>query len=797
MAKWIKRMLVMVFFTMVITTTLYGFERMAEADIDNVPGNYPYVETLMLESSRYTQPDDVDPAVMSDYETLFTLAYDELDLETLGFVKMLENDDIELYFEVDSFSVMVRNKTTGYLWSSRPEFQGISGNREDNTSNRNLMNSGLWVTYGRSAKITSSTIQTESLYTIADVSYQTNGAIMEGQEDPLSPFLIEEDSYQTNRVENTIVNARETAFDVQVNIKSLGFQMTVSFALDGASFDAAIQNQSIIETNETYTLLSVSLFPYLGAAREDKIPGYAVIPDGVGALVRLDRAHNALFQARFYGADAGYNSTTLPELSVPIFGLVHRVGGNAFYAEVTEGSENTQLIAQFWGDNSRYHRIHSRFSVRQIFRTIINKAGDGNDAVSEQMTTSDYRINYRFMSNDEASYVGIAADYRDHLIARDVLSQREKVVDGSIPLHTSYITGDQEPAFIGTSHVEMTTPSEMLDRYQSFKDAGITNQQVTVYGWSKDGFVYRAPYRTRIHDERDFKTLFETITGDQNTVYLENEYLISTELSTRVSYNRDVARNLSRLKMSYTRRDLNGNTMDIYYLIPESSYRMAKDDQSFFEDLGITGLQSGNLGHTLFSTYDDGVIYERSQGIRYYDDILSLYDGWLLSRPNSLVYQHLNGYLDMPITNSQFDYYTDLIPLIPIILKGSLSYYTPYLNFNALGDDRLLMMVDFGINPSYVLTEEPTYEMRYTNASMFFTTEANLYQESIIGTYDWLNTALSPVINAKIEAREILQIGLSKVTYDNGVVIYVNYTNNDLIKDGITIEARGYEVIMP
>ncbi|MCF7932843.1 MAG: hypothetical protein K9K93_06715, partial [Acholeplasmataceae bacterium] len=259
----------------------------------------------------------------------------------------------------------------------------------------------------------------------------------------------------------------------------------------------------------------------------------------------------------------------------------------------------------------------------------------------------------------------------------------------------------------------------------------------------------------------------------------------------------DVARNLSRLKMSYTRRDLNGNTMDIYYLIPESSYRMAKDDQSFFEDLGITGLQSGNLGQTLFSTYDDGIIYERSQGISVYEDILSLYDGWLLQRPNSLVYQHLNGYLDMPITNSQFDYYTDLIPLIPIILKGSLSYYTPYLNFNALGDDRLLMMVDFGINPSYVLTEEPTYEMRYTNASMFFTTEASLYQESIIGTYNWLNTALSPVINAKIEAREILQIGLSKVTYDNGVVIYVNYTQNDLIRDGITIEARGYEVIMP
>jgi hypothetical protein len=55
------------------------------------------------------------------------LPFTESDLETLGFEEMFNTPELLVYFEKDSFSMMVYNKKTGYLWSSRPEFQGISG----------------------------------------------------------------------------------------------------------------------------------------------------------------------------------------------------------------------------------------------------------------------------------------------------------------------------------------------------------------------------------------------------------------------------------------------------------------------------------------------------------------------------------------------------------------------------------------------------------------------------------------------------------------------------------------------
>jgi hypothetical protein len=151
--------------------------------------------------------------------------------------------------------------------------------------------------------------------------------------------------------------------------------------------------------------------------------------------------------------------------------------------------------------------------------------------------------------------------------------------------------------------------------------------------------------------------------------------------------------------------------------------------------------------------------------------------------------------MDLPITNSQYDYYTDLVPIIPIILKGSVSYYTPYLNFNALSEDRYLTMVDFGINPSYILTQKPTYEMRYTAASVYYTTELSDYESQIIESYHFVNDALKYVVNASVENREIIKTGLVLVTYDNGVKIYINYNYTSQVVGTNTVSARSYKVV--
>lgn len=756
--------------------------------------NYPYINELLLESSRYTQTDEVDPQVLDDYHSLYTLSYTPLELDTLGFELMFDTSELQVYFEKDSFSLMIKNKETGYFWSSRPEFQGISGTREDNTANRNLMNSGIWVDYVRAQNVSTSTLTTASLYTLAEVKYLNDASITPEHPDHLRPYELELGSYLTRKVEVSIENQTSTSFLTHVDIKELDMAFDVEISMNQGALEVYIPADTITEDGEIYRLLGIQVFPYLGAAREANVPGYIMIPDGVGALVRMNQRYNTYFQARFYGADFGYQTSTLPQLSIPIYGMVHEPGANGYYVNILEGAENSTLLSNFWGDNTKFNRISSRFNIRQIYKYIINKAGDGNDTIASEMTSSNYRIAYHFLSDAEASYVGMAKDYRDFLIQEGVLTNQEKVVNGQIPIQLSYIMSDQEPSFIGTIKVKMTTTEQVQSAYNFFKANDITNQQVTLMGWSKDGFVNRAPYATRIAGQGDYEDLANDIISDGNTIYLDNEYVFSSELSSRIFYNRDVAKNLSKLKMVINRRSLNGQITDLYLLYPDRSLAMAEDDVDYFNDLNVSGLSMASMGSMLYSYYD-GKNYERNSSITYYQAIADLYDSLTLSRPNVYFYSYVDGYMDMPITNSQYDYYTDLVPMIPIILKGSLSYYTPYLNFNALAEDRYLTMVDFGINPSYILTQEPTYKMRYTAASAYYTTTLSDYEEEIISTYQFVNDALKHVINAYIIDREVIETGLVLVTYSNGIQIYINY-NYQMQTEGIhQIPARSYKVV--
>ncbi|HCZ23425.1 MAG TPA: hypothetical protein DHV05_00995 [Acholeplasmataceae bacterium] len=241
-------------------------------------------------------------------------------------------------------------------------------------------------------------------------------------------------------------------------------------------------------------------------------------------------------------------------------------------------------------------------------------------------------------------------------------------------------------------------------------------------------------------------------------------------------------------------RNLNGQVTEAYLLYPERSLVYAKQDQSFYQDMNVSGPAMMSLGSILFSYYDNDN-FERMHSIETYQEIASLYDSLILAQPNSYMLSETDGYLNMFITNAQYDYYTDLVPLLPIVLKGSISYYTPFMNFNALAEDRLLTMVDFGINPAYVLTEKDTYEMRYTPAADLFTTTLSNYQDEVIENYHFVNDALKYVIGEQIESREVLETGLVLVTYTNGVKIYINYQYATRFTTDGVISARSYKVV--
>ena len=152
----------------------------------------------------------------------------------------------------------------------------------------------------------------------------------------------------------------------------------------------------------------------------------------------------------------------------------------------------------------------------------------------------------------------------------------------------------------------------------------------------------------------------------------------------------------------------------------------------------------------------------------------------------------MSAYYQAPMFNSQLKYFDDLVPVLQIVLMGEVPLFSDYLNFNSYGQEFLLQLIDFNVYPSFVLTKNPSSLLKDTDIEYIYTSEFDLWKDTVVEQYDFINDALRHVIGETLVSREVPVQGIVKNTYSNGVIIYINYTSTDKVYEGITIGAINY-----
>ena len=763
-----------------LTSMLTIIQPHVDDQVASFNGSQMTMDDNMLSSNRFTQEDDYDQTQIDDFNALYQVNYSEEERTLLGYRYSIENERYVLYFEPMSFSVLLYDKVNDYMMSSRAEFQGISGERENNTATRNLLNSGLWLSYVRKANVSQATETTVSLYDLADVDYVNNGSVTETQT-PLSTFEIVEGSYDERDIDVSVLEVNQVLI-ATVDAKAIDASLEVHLSLNERGLEVYIPSDKITESGDIYGLTSISVFPYFGAVRENLAPGYMLIPDQVGGLIRFETPIEATIRALFYGGDQGRNDNTRAYLSLPVVGMVHHVNHQGFYVSVDEGAELSELQAVFWSSRTRYFRTQLNFQLRPIYKAIINAAGDGRDQIPEALTNKDYRATYTLLG-DDANYVGIANHYQDYLLNEGALVKQEV---SQLPYLLQFLMGDQTPSFLGTTYLEMTSAQEVESILTQLLNQNVSPSVVALLGWSKDGVIDQSPYRLR--DVSGLKDLEAFLTSQGIDVLRHQDYVSSSELSERIGFNRDVALNYSRLKMSVSRGSLNAQAINRYFVYPERSLALSNQD-----DLSSAYLTS--IGGVLNSFYDQG-FYDRIDTRMIYDELLTSYETLMLNQPSLYALKYADYYTHMPIIHSQYYFYTDTVPFVPIVLSGILPVFSSELNFNAIGDILKLQMLDYGMYPNFIITEEPTQTMRFTRSNVFFTTHFNVFENEIRSTYDQFKDIYDAVGFQKVISRDVLDLGIVRITYEDQTQLVINYTNDIYTIGNVNIDALSAEVMI-
>lgn len=691
--------------------------------------------------------------------------------EINGHTYLTENSRYALYVDESDLSLVIEDKQTGAYMESSISY-------DDGKSN------ATWIGAMKSAVVLT---------------------LINKNDDTKQADLINDDVTKN-------VSYTENGFTAELywNTYQLGFTLEVSLTEEGLT--ARIPDASIREDGDKYQIGTIAMYPYMGSSYLDEKEGYLFIPDGNGALIYLDDKEgrfNSGYSSMIYGGDVGFDElivesllwdrynmiTDAEQVIAPVYGIAHTDDGIAYLAIVEDGAMRASIEAAPNGVSVDYNRAYAKFVERKLYTqpTSNNSTSGSLHLAEEDRSHSDLQVRFLFLSGDQANYAGMANAYREYLLDNGTLELQ------NCGYHTriDFLGTERESWVLGTSAVVMTTVEDIREIYSDLSAAGVTELFTVYKGWQKGG-LYNIPISKYAADSKiggtgELTELIQDAEAEGIRFYLYNDALRINPDEKNASFN--------VIKKINKRRYEEETYQDVYetmmYLTPARSKYMTDKLIKSYTAKGVDNLCIAGISSNLFSYNYSGTNYTRYDTAASYAEMvagIAEKTELVLEQPFAYLWSDTEAFLDMPLYTSSYIFEDESVPFLSIVLKGVMPVYSEYVNFEANKQEFFLKIVETGSYPSFYITKESSSELLYTNSSDIYSSEYDVYRDTILEYARSLKALDEKVAGAFIVGHEITGNGVTVVTYDNGVKIYVNYSLADQTVDGITIGAMSYEV---
>ena len=686
--------------------------------------------------------------------------------------KIAESDSYIMYLYEPRLSIILKDKKTGELLEST-----LSDEMDDGNSNES------WNAYMKSGIV------------ITAIKGTTN-------------------TYQVDLI--TCKNTRnvtklDNGFSADITFEDWGFSLTLQVTLEGDDLVVTVPDESIQETEENCYISTISLYPFMGYSFLDDKNGYMLVPDGNGALIYLDNKEGRYttgFSQMIYGKDAGFEQPSTQsylwekydtvidanQVIAPVFGMAHTDEQLGYVAVVEDGDTRASIEAHPNGVMVNYNRCFAKFMLRDIYVQPLNQSNSGTVTnVEADRTHTDYTVRYMLLDGEDANYSGMAVRCRSYLLDNGLV----QVKDTSYNTRVDFLGTEREEFLLGTTAVTMTTTDNIEEMYDELQEAGVDSVLSVYKGWQKGG-LYNVPITKYKADRKIGGTgaltdLIEESAKENYNIYLYNDALKINARTNTTTFNAVKMVNKRTLK----EEEYAEVYKTFYYLMPGKADATLDKFVSSYTKQGVSNLVLAGITNSDYSYSQRGSYYGRQNTADAYQAMIADVDestNLVLEQPFAYLWNNTDAFLDMPLGSSDYMYVNEEVPFLSMVLKGILPMYSDYVNFEANKTEFFLQMVESGVYPSFYLTYENSSKLIYTNSSDLYSTEYGTYKDTVIAYDEALREVAASVEGAYITKHEKLDNGVTRVSYDNGVVIYVNYSENNVTVDGYSIDAMSYKV---
>ena len=590
--------------------------------------------------------------------------------------------------------------------------------------------------------------------------------------------------------------------------QELGFEVEVKLYDDG-SITACIPESSIYENADNKKIGNIYVFPLLGSSRLDEKDGYMFVPDGNGALIYLDNKDGRFdsgYVQKVYGSDIGVGESYVLSLLwgryethndaemilAPVYGMVHTGDEMGYLAIIESGDEEASIYATPNGAYSDYNWIAAAFRKCTTYIQPTSNSGGSVTKVTDRIKY-DINVRYMFVDGADANYAGLAKRYRDYLIEKDKLVK----VEDTFKIRLDFLGMDVENWMLWKKDAPVTTVDNIREIYSDLEQEGVTDILSIYKGW-QDGGIFDLPVTSydvagSIGGARDLSKLMDECEAQDMVFYLFTDVVRANTETGNTTF--DTVKKMD--KRLYTQNTYQNVYREFVYWTPQKTLENLKTLQKNFAKKGVNKLALSEIGNTMF-TYTMGDTMQTRLVSKYlYEQALqqtSASMDLMLEAPVQCYWQYAKAIVDMPISDSDYIYTDQSVPFLSIALKGILPMYGDYVNFEANEREYFLKLIETGIYPSFYLTYKNPSELIYTNSSNVYTSQYSVYRDQILSYYDELRQINERTKNSMIVNHEITDTGVTIVTYDNGVKLYINYSAKEQKADNVTVPALSYVV---
>lgn len=607
---------------------------------------------------------------------------------------------------------------------------------------------------------------------------------------------------------NNNVDAKliDNGIEVVYYFEEFQISVPVQFTIRNDSFAISIIAEKITE-GKTHKLLNVSLAPYVSACQNGAENSYLFVPSGNGGLIYTDSDIAKSYSTEVYGTDFSrvlFSRYVEEERNkMPVFGIKN--GDKALLSIIEKGAEGVQIVANSGDKETGYSSVYAKCYVRgfDIYAEELDSNSTTVTTVAEDISNQSFTVGYYPLSGENADYNGMAKKYKDYLVKTGM--QKTEAVNA---LYSVSIIGGAKvkklalgiPYQTRKSATTFAEAADMLGQLKS-KTNSMPFVQMTGFGTSGIDIGKIAGGYKLLGNKSDMKKLVndykDYISFDFDVIRFKSSGAgVHTLNGAAKSANLQKAK---RYFLDPALRDYDKKSGG-YYLVKRSKLSGIIDKVANLAVKNeITNISLSTLGEICYSDYSDKR-YEMKGNTeadiqQYIKNIRSKNIKITTDNANAYAAKFSDNILNLQIEDYGYDGIDQYIPFYQMVFVGTKNVYSEPLNSAENRTKVKLGALSTGVRFGYNLLK---------NYSDGFITKTNveIYSALFSDNIDEITTEVkeysdyySSIQGAAIDEYVILENGVIKTVFDNGVVAYTNMSSTEKDTEIGTISENGFVYI--